>query len=605
MAKSKAKNLKKKKKVSSYDDKLIKIIGASVVAVVAVLVAIICIVAYNGSYICKVKGQRVMDYEYKMFLGMVMEEWETKEEEKLEEDDEFDPKAFWTDAKVSEAKAEALDRACDWKSNYILAKKEGYGLNFFEKNDYYKEVDSNLQYTYYYFLQSYGMSTSSYSYEQFLDYWTNGMDLSEYRKYALQDKVISDYKNALMEGYTVSDDEIKTEFEKDHEDGDPYRKVVLNSYAITLPEIPDVPELPKDLEGKYDKLEDLDEKSETYVADLKAYVEKVEADVEGDVYVKDSDAKKAAKKYAESINDLIEAIETKEKIMTKMNGIYDQLAKNGKFTGEGFKEDKSTSSTTTSTAKPLATVTPNASATAPTDAPTEAPTAAAKDKETDSSDAPSERPTDAPSDSATAAPTAKPSDDKKEESKTKYKEYKDATLADLASKDGDLFTDTKGKYEFTEVEAKKDKDDLVIYDFAMSLVWGEDKKSIVSESDKYKVESVYDETKGYGEGKVKTKVVMISDEKYVYIVECVGIKDLETNAEPWTTGEKDKDGNPVKEESCVKDAVDAAIRDDKAEADLEQQRKDANYKISSKKEKNLEKIADGVVAGFKKATSKS
>ena len=33
MAKSKAKNLKKKKKVSTYDDKLIKIIAASVVGV--------------------------------------------------------------------------------------------------------------------------------------------------------------------------------------------------------------------------------------------------------------------------------------------------------------------------------------------------------------------------------------------------------------------------------------------------------------------------------------------------------------------------------------------------------------------------------------------
>ena len=134
------------------------------------------------------------------------------------------------------------------------------------------------------------------------------------------------------------------------------------------------------------------------------------------------------------------------------------------------------------------------------------------------------------------------------------------------------------------------------------------KRSKIRYTEYYDLQETFDKLYAdSGNGKIFTHLmdIIISDEKYVYIVECVGIKDLETNAEPWTTGEKDKDGNPVKEESCVKDAVDAAIRDDKAEADLEQQRKDAAYKISSKKEKNLNKVAEEIVAGFKKASSSS
>jgi hypothetical protein len=254
----------------------------------------------------------------------------------------------------------------------------------------------------------------------------------------------------------------------------------------------------------------------------------------------------------------------------------------------------------------LATVTPNASATAPTDAPTEAPTAAAKDKETDSSETPSEEATEAPSDSATAAPTAKPSDDKKEESKTKYKEYKDATLTDLAKNDGDLFTNTKGKYEFTKEEADKDKDGLAIYDFAMSLVWGDDKHtSIKSDNEKYTVESVLDEKKDFGEGKVKTKVVLLEDDKYIYIVECVGIKDLDTNSEVWLTGEKDKDKNPIKETTCVKDDVEAAVREDKLEVELEAKRAEAKHKISKTKADNQKKIVDEVVPNFKKESKEA
>ena len=605
MAKSKAKNLKKKKKVSTYDDKLIKIIAASVVGVVAILVAIMGIVSYNNSYVCKVGGKRVMTYEYKNFLGVVMEEMQSEHEDSLKEGEEFDAIKFWTDEKIAEAKKEALKDACDWKANYLLAKKAGYGMNIFERNDYYAELDVQLQNTYGYFLQQYGMNQNSFSYNDFISYMTNGMDLSQYRKYALQDRVISDYENALKEKYSVSDTEIKDKYT---EEEDTFRKVVLNSYAITLPEIPDVPAVPKDLEGEYTKLEDLDEESDKYIDDLKAYVEKVEKDVEDEKFVKDSDKAKAAKNYAKDINELIEALETKKDIKTKMTGIYDQLLKNGKFTGEGFKEDKSTTSTSTSTAKPLATATPSASATEKTDA-TEAPATDAATDAAKGPDAEKETATAAPSGTATAAPTAKPSTDKKDEAdkdKTKYKEYKDATLTDLAKNDGDLFTSTSGKYEFTKEEADKDKDGLAIYDFAMSLVWGDDKHtSIKSDNEKYTVESVLDEKKDFGEGKVKTKVVLLEDDKYIYIVECVGIKDLDTNSEVWLTGEKDKDKNPVKETTCVKDDVEAAVREDKLEVELEAKRAEAKHKISKTKADNQKKIVDEVVPNFKKESKEA
>ena len=77
------------------------------------------------------------------------------------------------------------------------------------------------------------------------------------------------------------------------------------------------------------------------------------------------------------------------------------------------------------------------------------------------------------------------------------------------------------------------------------------------------------------------------------------IKDLDTNSEVWLTGETDKDKNPVKETSCIKDDVDAAVREDKLEAELETKRTEAKHKISKTKADNQQKSVDEVVKNFK------
>lgn len=118
MAKSNTKKLKKK--VSNYDDRLIKIIAISLAVVVAAIVTIVCVGAYSDSYVFKVDGNRVMDYEYEYFLGITMEE--------MQEDAE-DTKAFWTDEKKAEAVNKAIEDAREWKAEYILSKKAGFGMS--------------------------------------------------------------------------------------------------------------------------------------------------------------------------------------------------------------------------------------------------------------------------------------------------------------------------------------------------------------------------------------------------------------------------------------------------------------------------------------------
>ncbi len=508
MAKSKAKNVKKK--VSSYDDKLIKIIGAALAGAVALLVAVILVVSFSTSYVCKVGGKRVMTYEYRLFLGSAMEQMLTEAEEAHEGEKDFDAKGFWTAEKIAEAEEKALNDVCEWKANYLIAKKEGYGLSWSERNEYKANVEAQIQYAYQY--QMYYTQNSNLSYSAFLESYLSGMTMDEYKDYAVQDKCISDFVAALKEGYTPTDAQLEEKFNSDK---DAYRQVILYTFAVEKPDEPK-----KEL-GEEPKKPDAEEGSKEYTAYEAALKEYEKLKKEWDEYN-------------------TELAELKEKVEL----IYEGLLEDGTYTGKGIKELE------------------------------------VKDELKKDSD--------------------KTESDKK---KTEIKDYKDATLEVLAETEGDLFADTKGKHEFNK---NTETEDLVLDDYALSLDWtDENRVSIKTTSDNssFATELLkYDESKAYKDGKVTTKLVLLSDDTYFYITQCRGIKDLVTNAEPWETDEKDKEGNVVKEDTCVKDTVKADVLTDMAEAELEGLRKgeySSSAKVTAKKEKIVDEVVEMVSSEFK------
>lgn len=314
MAKMKAKK-KVKKKVSTYDDRLIKIIAISLAAAVVVIVAVVAAFAYGNSYVCKVGGKRVMTYEYEFFLGSKMEEMESdareafEEEHKDDEDAKFDAAAFWTAEKIGEAKTAALDEVREWKAEYLLAVKEGYGMSKKERNEYAANIENNLYYMWY-------LQYQSYSYENFLRAYLGNLSMKEYQTYALQDKCIMDYRAALEEGYTPTEEQLREKYESDI---DTYRRVSMLTLAIEKPEKPEEvtdpgeePEKPNTEDKTSAEWIAYEAAKATYDKQLKAYQEYVE---------KKEDYDK-------------EVAELKEQV----DAIFAQLLEKGKYTGKGIVE---------------------------------------------------------------------------------------------------------------------------------------------------------------------------------------------------------------------------------------------------------------------------
>ena len=553
MAKSNAKNVKKK--VSSYDDKLIKIIGASLTGVVALIVVILLVVSYSTSYICKVGGERVMTYEYQLFLGTTMEQMEADAEDALGEDEEFDAVAFWTDEKIAEAQEKALEDVKEWKANYIIAKKEGYGLSWSEKNEYVANLQANVEYAYQYQAYYYGVEMT---YDEFIYSYLGGMTFNEYKEYALQEQVISEFRTALENGYEVTDEQLQTKFD---EDPDTYRKIILYTYAVEKPAEPE-----KEL-GEEPVLEEGIEEGSTeyavYEAELKEYNElKAEWDA-----------------YKDELADLEEKVEE----------IYKSLYATGKYSGFGVAEvtDSATATATEATTATTVTATPEATA---------------EPEVTENPDATAE------SDSAESDEAAEATPEATATAEVKYNEFSDAVLSELAAQEGALFADTYGKHEF---DITSETDGLILDDYALSLNWeNDDRLAIISTSDieSFATESEIDESKEYSEGKVSTKPVLLSDDTYFYITQCVGIKDLVTNAEPWASDETDDDGNAVMEDTCVSDTVKSAVLSDMSDAEFKSLR-EGEYSnkvaVKSKKQKAIDKIVEEVSVQFKTTSAAS
>lgn len=492
MAKTKAKKVKKK--VSTYDDRLIKIIAVSLAVAVVAIVTIVAIGAYNSSYVCKVGGKRVMTYEYELFLGSAMEEMQSdaqkafEEEHEDDEDAKFDVKAFWTADKIAEAKAAALEDVREWKAEYLLAVEAGYGMSKKERNEYAASIESNLYYMWYLQYQSYYPSFNT-----FVTAYLGNMSLSDYQKFAFQDKCIADYRAALEGTYAPTEAQLREKYDSDLE---AYRKVTLSTFAVEKPDKPKEVEEPTKPEEKENMTE---AEKVAYEADLAKYEDN-------------------RKKYEEYLEKKKEYDDEVDEMRKKMQEIYDQLLKDGTYTGDGFAEEKSDS------------------------------------KEN--------------------------KDDAKDDAKGKLKAYIKATLADLAEKEGALFSSSKGTYDFM---ASDEVEDLIIDDYALSLDWTSDAKNEIAsslEGEEYVTESEEDK-----DGNVTTKMLMLEDDVYFYITQCTGIKDFDTSIE------SDDDSG-----TSVRDAVKADLLSDMSEAELKEKVAAAGskYAAKSQKQKTIDKIAKSI-----------
>jgi len=160
--------------------------------------------------------------------------------------------------------------------------------------------------------------------------------------------------------------------------------------------------------------------------------------------------------------------------------------------------------------------------------------------------------------------------------------YKDATLADIAEKEGALFADEKGKVVINAVsECGQD----ILDELALTMQWkDEDRNTIVSKDKDGKEDSAYNGGETV-DGVTYTQYVALADDHYFYIVRCVGIEDFENSKES-SEGAADS----------IKDTVRKDLYEDRAEAALEKMVADAGkkYNVESKKQKEITEIVKSV-----------
>ena len=172
------------------------------------------------------------------------------------------------------------------------------------------------------------------------------------------------------------------------------------------------------------------------------------------------------------------------------------------------------------------------------------------------------------------------STENKDSADSKYV-YKDATLADIAAKEGVLFTEEKGAVTINSV-SKSGYDTLD--ELALNMQWKDDThKVIVCVKDD---QEVADYNGGETvDGITYTQYVAVSDDSYCYVLRCVGIDDFDTSKES-------KEGA----EDSVKDAVKRQLYEDRATETLEKKVKDAGKKfnVKGKKQAEIDKIVKSV-----------
>ncbi|MBQ8165351.1 MAG: hypothetical protein IJZ94_06010 [Clostridia bacterium] len=184
-------------------------------------------------------------------------------------------------------------------------------------------------------------------------------------------------------------------------------------------------------------------------------------------------------------------------------------------------------------------------------------------------------------DAAAATDTAESTETESEDAYV----YKDATLADIAAKEGALYADNNGEVEINAL-TKSGYD--VLDELALSMQWKDaERKAIVSKTtDESGTEVIkYGENGETVDGVTYTDYIKIDDDDYYYIVRCIGIEDFENSTES-EAGAADS----------VKDQVRDDLYEDKAEAELDKMITDAGnkYNVEKKKQSAIDEIVKSV-----------
>lgn len=273
--------IKKTNKKGSYDNKIIKIIVASLAVFVAVVIGIAVMITLTTGYVAKVDGMKIYDYEYDYFLQVAQYEIY---DEKFEEPEGFDDmtseeqnkvvEAFWTEDIKNQIAERAMENARQFKAQYQLAKEAGFELSSEEE----KNLKINIE-NYYNQYLSYGYYTE----EQLQDYFFNGMKLDDYKEFAIVQTTIENYKTELKKDINPSNDEIKAIYDEEPDD---YRIINIRQFQINIDaEKPTdekadgyQTELDKYNKAKEEALKEAKEIIDTYSAGKNMFIPKVDKD---------------------------------------------------------------------------------------------------------------------------------------------------------------------------------------------------------------------------------------------------------------------------------------------------------------------------------------
>lgn len=255
-------NKKNKKNKKSYDNKLITWISVGLGAFVAVVLAIVLIITLTTGYIAKVDGLKIYEYEYLYFLQQAMYDMQEEDFEKPEEFDEMTTeeqeklyKDFWTNERKAAASDDALDAARQFKAQYRLARAKGYKLSSEEKNN----LKTNITQYYNQYI-SYG-----YSEELVESYFLGGMNLSEYKDFAIIQSTIEKYKTDIKKEMNPTDAELRAIYDENPDD---YRKIGIRSFQIDVGVEKPTDDKAQDYQTKLDKYNKAYEEAKKYAQEI-------------------------------------------------------------------------------------------------------------------------------------------------------------------------------------------------------------------------------------------------------------------------------------------------------------------------------------------------
>lgn len=544
------------KKVSNFDSKIIIIVSIAVVVVVAGILAALIINTATSSYVGSVDGTKISVFDYRLFLDQTKSEMQS---EASENDENYDSTTFWTAEKIKEAEEKALEDVREFYAEYLLAKKNGFALSKAEKNQYSTNVINAIQY-----YKNY--QYPSYTLDQVTTLMTGANvkydEINEFVQYAVKSQAISNYKTSISEKLNVEDlryiDEdtekvvskgeqaIKDEYEANKVE---YRRIELAALAIskggskptepTAVEEPVKPETEDETSTEYVEYKTKLEEYNTYLTKKAEYEEKL-------------------KTWEEENKKTAELVET----------IYQALLNDGKYSGKGIKElDTGEKDADGNAIKEVAVY---------EDATFE--DIIAKEGEQYDSDM---------NEKGVTLFYGEPSKSNLMDVFAESIDWTDDTRTAVASdlltrwakeEDAEEAADSEEKTE-TEADADADKSDDDKED--------EDTDPWAEYNNDYTLESVTED------GKFKeTKLILIQDGSYYYIVKCINIYDLENSTEEEPSEDEADENTILSVRAVVIRVLKTATTNDMVKDTV----KDAGtkYAVTGKNDKNIAKASEKV-----------